>query len=412
MLLTIGIIYFIYILTRVYLSVMEIGYVAKAKYEKPVILLPSNYMKAANYKISSQRVEILSTLMDYVLFIFWIGYGLRWLDRAITIEDIALKSVVFVLLFLAINYLASLPFSLYQTFVLDKKYGFSNQTPALYLTDMGKSTLLTALFGGALVWILAKVMTAIDTWWLLGFGILFAVVLVINLIYPTLIAPLFNTFTPLEDEELASSIEALMQRVGLKSDGIFTMDASRRDNRLNAYFGGLGSSKRVVLFDTLIEKLNKSELLAVLGHELGHYAHKDIWKNIFMMGMLLFVMFYIFGHLPPALFSAIGITESPYAIITIFLIFAPVLILFYMPLMGIVSRHNEYEADRFGAACENEVALANALQKLANENKSFPKSHPVFTFFYAPHPPLIERLKRLGMDLNDDPSSLKEQCPT
>lgn len=411
MLLTIGIIYFIYILTRVYLSVMEIGYISKVKYQKPVILLPSNYMKAANYKISSQRVEILSALMDYVLFIFWIGYGLGWLERTIMIEDIALKSVVFILAFLAINYLASLPFSLYQTFVLDKKYGFSNMDAKLFVSDLFKSALLTAVFGGAIIWILAKIILNIEEWWLLGFGVIFAVVLIINLIYPTFIAPLFNKFTPLEDEDLRSSIEALMQKVGLKSDGVYTMDASKRDNRLNAYFGGLGRSKRVVLFDTLVKKLTKNELLAVLGHELGHYTHKDIWKNIFMMGMLFFIMFYIFGHLPQELFGALRIPETPYAIMAIFLLFSPVIMLFYMPLMGIVSRHNEYEADKFGASCQNEIELANALQKLANENKTFPKSHPIFIFFYYTHPPLVERLKRLGMDISDDGSGIEESCP-
>ncbi len=412
MLLTIGIVYFIYILTRVYLSVMEIGYVAKAKYQKPVILLPSNYIKAANYRISSQRVEILDALVDYLLFIFWIGYGLQWLDRTIAIEDPALKSVVFVLAFLAINYLGSLPLSLYQTFVLDKKYGFSNMSAKLFVSDLFKSALLTALFGGAIIWILAKIILFVQNWWLLGFGVVFAVILIINLLYPTLIAPLFNKFTPLEDEKLKTSIETLMERVGLRSDGVYTMDASKRDNRLNAYFGGLGRSKRVVLFDTLVKKLTENELLAVLGHELGHYAHKDIWKNIFMMGMLFFLLFFIFGHLPQNLFTALHVPKTPYTIMALFMLFAPVIMLFYMPLMGLVSRHNEYEADKFGASCQNEIELANALQKLANENKSFPKSHPIFIFFYYTHPPLIERLKRLGMDIDDDRSSLEESRPT
>ncbi len=396
MLLTIGIIYFIYILVKVYISVMEIGFVSKAKEDKPVILLPSNYIKAANYKISSQRVEIVTALVEYISFIFWIGFGLRWLDSHIQVDDIALKSVLYMYAFFGINYLFSLPFSLYQTFVLDKKYGFSNMDMKLFLSDTLKSILLFLLFGGAIVWIIAKIIIHIQNWWLWGFLLIFAVVIAINMLYPTFIAPLFNKFKVLENEDLKESIEELLEKVGLKSDGVFSVDASKRDNRLNAYFGGLGKSKRVVLFDTLLEKLNKKELLAVLGHELGHFTHKDIYKNIALVGGLLLIMFAIFGNLPNELFEAIKIPKTPYTIMALFMIFSPIVSFFYMPIFGLISRNNEYRADEFGSECESSVALADALEKLANENRSFPKSHPLFIFFYHTHPPLIERLKRLG----------------
>lgn len=400
MLLTIGAIFFIYILTKVYISVMEVGYVSSAKNDKAVILTAANYLKAANYKIASQRIEILSSLVEYLVFIFWIGFGLKWLEGAIQIEDIALKSVVFILSFGVIGFLFSLPFSIYQTFFLDKKFGFSNMDTKLFITDTLKSALIFILFGGGITWLISNIILSAENWWLWGFGLIFAIMIVINVIYPTLIAPIFNKFTILENEELKASIEKLLQSVGLKTDGVFTIDASKRDNRLNAYFGGLGKSKRVVLFDTLIEKLSKNELLAVLGHELGHFKHKDIIKNIFMMGLLLFLMFYIFGNLPLSLFEAIGIEKTPYAIIAMFLIFSPIISLFFMPLFGMLSRRNEYHADEFGAACESQEELASALQKLANENKSFPKSHPLYIFFYHTHPPLVERLKRLGVQID------------
>jgi len=401
MLLTIGIIYFIYVLTRVYISVMEIGYVSKAKHDPAVILLPSNYIKAAEYKIATQRMDILSTLFDYLMFIFWIGFGLKWLEKSITVSDPTLKSVVYVLAFIVIGYIVSLPFDIYKTFYLDKKFGFSNMTPKLYITDTLKSGALFLIFGGAVTWVIVKFISMGDNWWLWGFGFIFLIILVINMIYPTFIAPIFNKFEVLKDENLKESIEKLLSEAGLKSDGVFTIDASKRDNRLNAYFGGLGKSKRVVLFDTLIEKLNEKELLAVLGHELGHYSHKDIFKNIFMMGILMFLLFYIFGHLPQTLFDAIGIPKAPHTIIAIFLIFSPVVSFFFMPLFGIVSRANEYAADEYGAQSQDAPSLASALQKLANENKSFPKSHPLFIFFYYTHPPLIERLKRLGVKIDE-----------
>ena len=402
MLLTIGIIYFIYILTKVYISVMEIGFVSRAKHDKPVILIPSNYVKAAEYKVKSQRMSILADLVDYAMFIFWIGFGLKWLDSVIHIDDIAVKSVVFILAFLLINYLVSLPFSIYKTFYLDKRFDFSTITAKLFIQDQIKAILLTSVFGGALTWIISKIILNVDNWWLIGFFLLFGIVLVINMIYPTFIAPLFNKFKLLEDLDLKSSIEKLLESAGLKSEGVYTIDASKRDNRLNAYFGGLGKSKRVVLFDTLIKKLDKNELLAVLGHELGHFKHKDILKNIALTGGLLFLMFAIFGNLPQELFNAIGVVKTPYMIIAMFLLFSPIISFFYMPIMGAVSRHNEYRADEYGSKVEGQKVLASALKKLANENKSFPKSSPVFKMFYYSHPPLVDRLRALGEKIDED----------
>ncbi len=401
MLLTIGIIYFIYILAKVYISTMEIGYVTKAKNDPAVILEPSNYIKAAKYKIATQRMDILSSLFEYAIFIFWIGFGLKWLENSVSIENETLKSVVYVLCFIIIGYIFSLPFDLYKTFYLDKKFGFSNITAKLYITDTLKSAAIFILFGGAIIFVIVKLISVSHQWWLWGFGFIFIVILIINMIYPTIIAPMFNKFKVLEDAKLKDAIEKLLSTVGLKSDGVFTIDASKRDNRLNAYFGGLGKSKRVVLFDTLIEKLNQKELLAVLGHELGHYKHKDILKNISMTAVLIFILFYIFGHLPNSLFEAIGIPNAPHTLIALFLIFAPIVSFVFMPLFGLMSRSNEYGADEFAARSQDAPSLASALQKLANENKSFPKSHPLFIFFYYTHPPLIERLKRLGVKTDE-----------
>jgi STE24 endopeptidase len=400
MLLTIGAIFFIYVLTKVYISVMEIGYVKEQRVQPADILTASNYVKAADYKVASQRMDILGSLVEYLAFIFWMGFGLKWLDSVVTIEDMALKSVVFVLLFGVIGFFFSLPFDLYKTFVLDKKFGFSNMDAKLYIADTIKSSVMFILFGGGITWLISKIIINIENWSLWGFALIFSIMVVINVIYPTIIAPLFNKFTILENEELKSSIEKLLSDAGLKTKGVFTIDASKRDNRLNAYFGGLGKSKRVVLYDTLIEKLSKNELLAVLGHELGHFKHKDILKNIAMIGLLLFLMFFIFGNLPQQLFDAIGIEKTPYSIIAMFMIFSPILSLFFMPMFGLVSRSNEYHADEYGSEVQSKEELASALQKLANENKSFPKSHPLFIFFYHSHPPLVERLKRLGVKID------------
>jgi len=410
MVLTIGIIYFLYILVKIYVSIMEIGYVARAKDMTPVILPKQKYIEAAMYKIASERLNMLSTLFDYVLFIFWVGYGLRWLNTMVNIDNELIKSVVFVDLFIIVNYIVSLPFDIYSKFYLDKKFGFSNITLKIFITDIIKLSIVFLVFGSLVIFGISYIIETFKLWWFWGFVFIYLIVIGINIIYPTFIAPLFNKFIPLENEDLKKSIEKLMSQAGLKSSGIFTMDASKRDNRLNAYFGGLGSSKRVVLFDTLIKKLTKNELLSVLGHELGHFKHKDIIKNILIMGVLLFLIFAIFGNLPESLFLSFGLQKTAFSVIAFFLLLSPIVAFIFMPIMGVLSRSNEYAADEYGSKCESKQTLANALEKLANENKSFPVSHPLYIFFYFTHPPLVERLKRLGKNYNNSNMALKENC--
>jgi len=254
------------------------------------------------------------------------------------------------------------------------------------------------IIGGGLFALLSWIVVSYESWWLWGFILLFSIAIIVNIIYPTIIAPIFNKFNPLEEGELRDAIVSLMESAGLKSDGIFVMDASKRDSRLNAYFGGLGKSKRVVLFDTLIAKLNRDELLAVLGHELGHFSHGDIWKNIALMGGLLFVSFFLLGHLPDELFTTMGTIPNAGVKIAMMILLLPVISFIFTPVMSFVSRHNEYAADEFGSQMGGRENLISALMKLVTENKSFPKSHPLVIFFYYTHPPIIERLKELGYD--------------
>ncbi len=396
MLTMISIVYSIYILISIYISVMQIGFIAKAKRGEPVLLSASEFIKSANYSIKKEKVEILSKFVDYLLFIFWLGFGLQWLDNLIVIEDILIKSVVFINIFIVINWLITLPFDIYQKFKLDKEFGFSNIDLKLFINDTLKGSLLFLFFGSLIIYTISYIIENFENWWFYGFIFIFAIIIIINAIYPTLIAPIFNKFKPLEDELLKSKIENLLSSVGFKSQGVFTIDASKRDNRLNAYFGGLGKSKRVVLFDTLIQKLTHSELIAVLGHELGHFKHKDILKNIVMMGLIMFTMFFIVGNLPNELFSKIGITKSAYSIIVLFLLISSVLTFFLLPIVNFVSRKNEYSADEFGSKVGSREDLTSALIKLATENRHFPLSHKLYIFFYYSHPPLIERLKRLS----------------
>lgn len=393
--------YLVYLIIKLYAAFMEIGYVMKARGQKAIILSPSNYLKAAAYKIASQKLLILTTFFDFVLFFGWITFGLSYLDTTIMIENEVVRSVAFIMSFIAINYLLSLPFDLYHTFGLDKKFGFSTIDVKTFTLDQIKSALMFILFGGAFFAAMSAIVMAYEYWWFFGFLFAFVVILFINMIYPIVIVPLFNKLTPLEDESLRSSIETLLEKAGLKSSGVFSLDASKRDNRLNAYFGGLGRSKRVVLFDTLIAKLEKHELLAVLGHELGHFKHKDILKNISSSALMLFIMFALFGNLPEELFDSLHMNKSAGSIMVLFLLLSPLVSFVLMPLFGLLSRYNEYKADEYGSECESKEALSSALVKLADENKSFPLSHPLTITLYFTHPPLTERLKKLGMQFNE-----------
>jgi len=393
--------YLVYLIIKLYAAFMEIGYVMKARGQKAIILSPSNYLKAAAYKIASQKLLILTTFFDFVLFFGWITFGLSYLDTTIMIENEVVRSVAFIMSFIAINYLLSLPFDLYHTFGLDKKFGFSTIDVKTFVLDQIKSALMFILFGGAFFAAMSTIVMAYEYWWFFGFLFAFVVILFINMIYPIVIVPLFNKLTPLEDESLRSSIETLLEKAGLKSSGVFSLDASKRDNRLNAYFGGLGRSKRVVLFDTLIAKLEKHELLAVLGHELGHFKHKDILKNIASSALMLFIMFALFGNLPEELFDSLHMNKSAGSIMVLFLLLSPLVSFVLMPLFGLLSRYNEYKADEYGSECESKEALSSALVKLADENKSFPLSHPLTITLYFTHPPLTERLKKLGMQFNE-----------
>lgn len=403
------ILYTVYTLLKIYISVMQIGYISEEKNKEAVLMTQEKYTTAGEYAIKKERMGILSTIVDYGMFIWWVTVGFAWISSILGTTDSVMDAVYFLFGFMAVNFIAGLPFELYQTFKLDKEYGFSQMTPKLYLQDLAKSMAMFVVFGGAIFYLLAWIVVNVTSWWVWGFVLLFAIALLVNIIYPTLIAPIFNKFSPLEEGELKTAIEEMMQKVGLKSDGIFTMDASKRDNRLNAYFGGLGKTKRVVLFDTLMKKLNPKELLAVLGHELGHFSHGDIWKNIGMMAVLLFVAFFLLGNLPEQLFYDMKVMPRAGVEIAMMMLLVPLIGFVFTPIMSYVSRHNEYAADAFGSEMGGKENLVSALIKLVDENKAFPKSHPLVVFFYYTHPPVLERLKELGYDSHTINEPLKQE---
>ena len=414
MLMTIISVYTIYVLISIYTSVMQIGYINQAKRKAPVLLSASEFLKAGNYAVAKEKLSIVNSFVDYLFFIAWMGFGISMLQSNIFLESEAMMNIAIVMSFLIINSILSLPFSYYEKFVLDEEFGFNKSSLGLWIKDTLISFIMTLIFGSLVVWGIYEIITNFTLWWLWSFLFIFAVVILINMLYPAFRATFFDKLTSLEDEELDDKIKELMDKTGFVSSGVFVSDASKRDARLNAYFGGFGKAKKVVLFDTLIEKLTAKELLAVLGHELGHFAHGDIYKNIALVGGMLFVMFAIFGNLPESLYLEMGLSQEPYLVMILLLLCMPVLGFIMMPIMGIVSRHNEYEADKMGSELggpAGAIELANALKKLVAENKSFPLSHPLYIFFHYTHPPVIERLKELGVDITEsNKSSLEGKC--
>jgi STE24 endopeptidase len=399
MLMTVIGIYTFYVILKLYVSVMQIGYINEHKRKEPLLMMAGEYMKAGNYAVAKEKLSIVGTLIEYTLFIVWMSGGIAWLSNETMTYGGATQAIIAVVGFILINAIVTFPMEWYSKFVLDAKFGFNRSSYAQYFKDTAITTMLTIVIGSLIVWGIYAIIVSTKLWWLWSFAFIFGVIILINMFFPTIRAMFFDKLTPLEDEELNAEITRLMDATGFVSSGVFVSDASKRDAKLNAYFGGLGKTKRVVLFDTLLEKLSHKELLAVLGHELGHFAHGDIYKNIAMVGGMLFVMFAIFGNLPESLYLEMGIAPSPHVLMILFILLMPVISFAVMPLMGIMSRHNEYEADKTGAELGGEEHLVSALKKLVTENKSFPLSHPVYIFFYYTHPPVIERFKELGVDV-------------
>jgi STE24 endopeptidase len=369
-------------------------------------------LDAANYAVAKEKLSMIEAFVEYGLFLVWMMGLIYWVDSQLMGQSVAVQSIVAVLGMLLIHSLITLPFGWIAKFKIDAQYGFNRSTTGQFVKDTLISTVLTIVIGSAIVWIISMIMTSSALWWLWSFTFIFAVVIALNMFFPTLRALFFDKVTPLENSELRTKIEELMSKTGFVSSGVFISDASKRDARLNAYFGGLGKTKRVVLFDTLIEKLSPSELIAVLGHELGHFAHGDLYKNIAMVGAMLFGMFALFGNIPDSLYLEFGVAQSPHVSMILFILFLPMVSFMIMPLMGMMSRHNEYEADRTGAELGGAEYLVNALKKLVSENKSFPLSHPLYRFFHTTHPPVIDRLRALGYDIRaSDDEGFGDPCP-
>ncbi|EAH8374367.1 M48 family metallopeptidase [Campylobacter coli] len=380
-----------------WISYAQIRFLEREKDKQAQILSEKDYQNAADIAIENEKFKLFSNFYMLIVNIAWIGFGFLYLKELLISENSRLENTLFLLAFLIITSILNLPLSIYESFVKDKAHGFSNMTLKLFIKDTIKSLILTLIFGFLILYALLFCYDFFGTfWWLAAFIFAFCVIVIINVIYPTLIAPIFNKMEKLEDENLLSKINDLMKQCGFNANGVYVIDASKRDKRLNAYFGGLFKSKRVVLFDTLLKALSERELLAVLGHELGHFVHKDIIKALINGAITMFLLFFIFAHLPDFVYLESHLEGVNGGVFALLFIFANIFSFIISPLINALSRKNEFAADQHGSKLTSKEDMKNALLALARENKAFIKTSKIYTFFYLSHPSISDRIKALS----------------
>jgi len=361
------------------------------------------HQKAADYSSAKTRLSLIEVVIGAaLLFIFTIGGGLQWIDNLWTHtlpDSTIIRGALVITSAMLISSLLDLPTDYYKTFVIDEKFGFNKMTRSMFFTDLIKHSIVGVLLGAPILFAALWLMQSAGEYWWLYLWVVWTVFNILMLaVYPTFIAPLFNKFTPLADESLKTRIESLLTKCGFKSQGLFVMDGSVRSSHGNAYFTGFGSSKRVVFFDTLLERLNGEEIEAVLAHELGHFKHNHVIKRIVMIFFMSFLGLALLGWLinQSWFFQGLGVTsESNYMALMLFMLVSPVFLFFIRPLMASYSRKNEFEADDYAAKNANANHLIEALVKLYRDNASTLTPDPFHSAFYDSHPPASARISKL-----------------
>ena len=368
------------------------------------------HQRAADYTLAKLRFGMLAGAVSAAVLLGWTLLGgldalNAWLlaHARPALGDLG-SQLALLAAFGLISSLLELPLDAWNTFRLEQRHGFNRMTPGLWLADQAKGLLLAAAFGlpvaAAMLWLMRA---AGPLWWLWGFGLWMGVNLLVLLIYPTFIAPLFNKFEPLEDGALKARVESLMARCGFAAKGLFVMDGSRRSAHANAYFTGFGAAKRVVFFDTLLAKLSPAEVEAVLAHELGHFKHRHVVKRMAGMFALSLGAFALLGWLSQQawFYAGLGVTPSLQApndalALLLFLLAGPSFAFFVTPLFAGLSRRHEFEADAYACAQTNAQDLGAALLKLYEDNASTLTPDALYVRFYYSHPPASQRLAAMG----------------
>jgi STE24 endopeptidase len=397
------------LLTKLWLSGRQVRHVAQHRAKVPeafahTISLQA-HQKAADYTLAKSRVTMLDTALDAAMLLGWTLLGGLDLLNQITLNFMGTgvgQQITLVVSFALIGGLIGLPLSLYQTFGVEQRFGFNHTTVRLWLSDMFKGLLVGAVLGLPILWLVLWLMDAGGpNWWIYTWAALVAYQLLVMWIAPNFIMPLFNKFTPLEDDTLKARVTALMNRAGFKAKGFFVMDGSRRSAHSNAFFTGFGASKRVVFFDTLLAKLNGDEMEAVLAHELGHFKHRHILKMMATSFAMSLAGLALLGWLSQQIWFYTGLSVTPNLTggnsalaLLLFMLTLPLLTFFISPISARRSRQFEFEADAYAVANSQASALSSALLKLYQDNAATLTPDPWFVAFYYSHPPAAQRLAR------------------
>ena len=403
------------LLLKLYLSSRQIRHVSLHRGTVPrafaATISLASHQKAADYTLTKARFALLELAFGSTLLLGWtlLG-GLDTLNQALVGSALAqwgplATQMALVAGFGLISGALDLPFTLYSTFRIEERFGFNKMSLQLWLADLLKSTLVGMVIGLPIVALILWLMnSAGPLWWLWAWAVWMGFNLLVLVLYPTVIAPIFNKFKPLEDDSLKARVTALMQRCGFAAKGLYVMDGSKRSAHANAYFTGFGAAKRVVFYDTLLKQLSPAEVDAVLAHELGHFKHKHIIQRIVMLFAMSLAGFALIGYLSQQLWFYTGLGVRPNLgapndalALLLFMLAVPLFSFFISPLMAQLSRQHEFQADAYAALQTDGRDLASALLKLYQDNASTLTPDPVFVKFYYSHPPASERLARMGV---------------
>ena len=397
--------------TRFWLAARHIAHVKKHRDTVPDSFagrIPlEDHHKAADYTLTNTRIGLIALVYDILLLLGWtLGGGLEWLDhnwRAMELQPV-ITGTALILSAMVIMTLLDLPFSLYHTFVVEERFGFNRSTPAVFIADLMKSALLLAVIGGPLIALALWIMeTSGGLWWLYVWAVWMTFTLVMFWAYPAVIAPLFNKFSPLDNEALKQRIQTLMDKCGFRSKGIFVMDGSKRSGHGNAYFTGFGNNKRIVFFDTLLDSLEPAEVEAVLAHELGHFKLKHIQKRLLSTFALSLAALALLGWLAGAnwFYQGLGVSQpSSWMALMLFMLAMPVFTFFLQPLMSLLSRKHEFEADAYAVQQSSGTDLIHALVKMYRENASTLTPDPLYSAFHDSHPPAPVRISHISANMS------------
>jgi STE24 endopeptidase len=392
---------------RTWLGMRQARHVARHRDLVPAdfagVIPLESHRKAADYTLDKQRLGTIETwVIDGVLlFALTLGGGVALVDGLAErlFGDGYARGLATVFGVMVLSFLATLPFDVYRTFVVEARHGFNRMTPKLFVLDMAKAAVLAIVLGTPLLLAIFWFVQATGPWWwLYTWFAWIAFTLLIVTVFPRWIAPLFNRFTPLEEGELRSRIEALIARCGFRTEGLFVMDGSKRSSHGNAYFTGFGTNKRIVFFDTLMERLTPAEIEAVLAHELGHFARGHIPRLLMVRFALALLLLAILGWLyrEPAFYQALGLS-APHigAALAGFALIIPVFTFPFQPLASLMARRQEFEADAFAASHASAADLVSALAKLYRDNASTLTPDPLHSLVYDSHPPAALRIEHL-----------------